>query len=659
MKPSHPARLFSRSCAACFPAAKKISIILASALSVVVLGGCAAQMAFHDGQKLLAHDNVEAGLAKFQEALKRDPANLQFKAAYTMTRERMIATQLEQADRLLEAGNRIEAETRYQRVLAMDQGNNRARAGMLMVARDARHEELLKDAAAAQEAKDNEAARAKLSVVLNENPKNEKGRSMLRAMDAKVNAPAPASQLSANYKKRISIEFKDAPLKQVFAVISLTSGLNILFDKDVKVDQKTSIYLKDSTIEAAIYYMLLTNQLEQQVMDGNTLLIYPSNPAKQKDYQQMVVKTFLLANANAKAVAETIKTIVKTRDVVVDEKLNMLIVRDSPEAIRLAEKLVAMQDVAEPEVMLEVEVLEVSRNRLMELGVAWPSSLTLTPLSTTAGNPLTIADLGSLTKNTIGATIDPFKLNARKQDADTNILANPRIRVLNHEKAKIMIGNRVPSITTSVISTGIVTESVNYLDVGLKLDVEPTVYLDADVAIKIALEVSNIVDTQKTDRGTVTYTIGTRAANTTLRLKDGENQVLAGLINDEDRRSANKVPGLGDIPLLGRLFGSTLHDGTKTEIVLSITPHLIRNIQRPEASSAEFLSGTENSLRRLPDLSVRLPQAPPVAATQSADTAPGKDAVSPPGPIPQKDESDAKVDKVPAPDAVKDSDELK
>jgi general secretion pathway protein D len=404
--------------------------------------------------------------------------------------------------------------------------------------------------------------------------------------------------LSAAYKKPITLEFKDVALKQIFEIISRTSGLNFLFDKDVKNDQKTSIYLKNSTIETAVHFTLLTNQLEQQVLDANTILIYPNTAAKQKDYQEMVVKSFFLTNAEAKNVANSLKSILKVRDIVVDDKLNMLIIRDSKEAIQLAEKIIALQDLAEPEVMLEVEILEVKRTRLLELGIQWPNSLTLTPLSVAGtGGALTLADLQNQTPSTIGASISPLSFRARKEDSDANLLANPRIRARNHEKAKILIGDRVPNITTTATATGFVSEAINYVDVGLKLDVEPTIYLNNDVAIKISMEVSNIVSQLKTQSGSVAYQIGTRTASTVLRLKDGENQVLAGLINDEDRNTGTKIPGLGDMPLLGRLFGSNLNNNQKTEIVLSITPHLIRNIQRPELIDSEFPAGTESSMR--------------------------------------------------------------
>jgi general secretion pathway protein D len=567
-----------------------------------VLCGCAAQSAYREGKDLIAQDQVEQGLQKFQEAIRLDPRGIEYKSAYAQTRERAITSYLDQADHLLNQGKYAEAEVLYDKVLRIDATNARAKNGLEAEKQNQRHLQLVKEAETALAQNDPVVAQLRLRTVLSENPNQPEAVALRRSMADAAPVAAPAeSLLSASYRKPISIEFKDVALKQIFEVIARTSGLNFLFDKDVKTDQKTSIFLKNSTIESAVYFTLLTNQLEQQILDGNTILIYPNTPSKQKDYQEVIVKTFFLVNAEAKTVANTIKTIVKTRDIVIDEKLNMLILRDSPEAIRIAEKLVALHDVPEPEVTLEVEVIELKRTHLLDLGIKWPDNLVLTPLAS-AGGILTLNDLRTnLNGNTIAATIGPVTANARKDNSDINLLANPRIRVRNHEKAKIMVGAKLPTITTTVTSTGVSSESIAYVDVGLKLEVEPNVYLDNDVSIKVGLEVTNIVSQATTSRGSPVYEIGTRSANTVLRLKDGETQVLAGLINDEDRQVSSKIPGVGDIPILGRLFGSNRSNNEKTEIVLSITPHLVRNIIRPDAALSQFHAGTENSNRTRPD----------------------------------------------------------
>jgi general secretion pathway protein D len=357
--------------------------------------------------------------------------------------------------------------------------------------------------------------------------------------------------------------------------------------------------------------------------------------AKQKEYQEMTVKTFYLANAEAKGIANTLKTILKSRDVVVDEKLNLVILRDSPEAVKLATQLVQLQDVPEPEVVLDVEVLEVQRNRLLDLGVDWPTSLAFAPLTTAASGPLTIDQLRGLNGGNIGVSGVSATVTAKKTDGDANTLAAPRIRVRNKEKAKVVIGDKLPTITTTISSGvgGFASESVNYVDVGLTLNVEPTIYLNNEIAIRISLEASTLVDTVTTKSGTTAYRIGTRSASTMLQLKDGENQVLAGLIKNDDRSSATHLPGLGDLPIVGRLFGSRQDTRDKTEVVLSITPHLVRNIQRPAANVAEFSAGTEASFRRRPDGAARPPTqlpAPAGAVARPQPAAPVSASVQPP-----------------------------
>ncbi|MFC0131679.1 general secretion pathway protein GspD [Massilia eurypsychrophila] len=592
--------------------------LLALGCVTLTLAGCAAQMAYRDGEKLVADGQVEAGLVKYREAVAAEPGNARYKNAFLQARDRNTTRLVEQAERELANGQAAPALQNYQRALALDPAHERARAGLRLVEADARHAVLLADAAAAFDKKDYELARQKTAAILSERPNHEAARLLAAQVTEKTAAPAAEAGLSAAYKLPLNIEFRDASLKQVFEVVSRRSGLNFLFDKDVKTDQRTSIFLKNSTVEAAIYYLLVSNQLEQQVMDGNTILVYPNNAVKLKEYQEMTVKTFFLANADAKVVANTLKTILKSRDVVVDEKLNLVILRDSPEAVRLASRLVALQDVAEPEVMLDVEILEIKRSRLMDLGISWPSSLGFAPLQTAAGGALTIDALRDLNSGNIGVTGVSLVANANKTDGDSNTLANPRIRVRNREKAKVVIGDKVPNITsiiTAGASGGIASESINYIDVGLTLNVEPTIYLNNEVAIRISLEVSNLVDSVTTKSGSVAYRIGTRSAATMLQLKDGENQVLAGLINNEDRTSGSKVPGFGSLPILGRLFGSTRDSTDKTEIVLSITPHLVRNIQRPAQGASEFSAGTETSFRRRPDTNVRAPVVMPATVT--------------------------------------------
>jgi general secretion pathway protein D len=591
---------------------------LAALLAVLALAGCAAQRAYREANDLMAHDAVEAGLVKYREALAADPANAVYKLAYLRARDGATVRLLEQADRALADGRALQAQQDYRRVLSFSPANDRALAGLRQVEAAQRREATMSGAREAFARKEYEQARQKLERILTEQPEHPGALALMEKVKAATAVPAAETALAMAYRKPISLEFREAPIRQVFEVIARHSGLNFVFDKDVRPDVRTSIFLKDSTVEAAIYFLLMTNQLERQVMDRNTILIYPNVPAKQKEYQETTVKTFYLANAEAKSVANSIKTILRSRDIVVDEKLNLVILRDSPDAVKLASRMVALLDVAEPEVMLDVEVMEVQRSRVTDLGVVWPTSLSLAPLSSAEGAPLTIDQLRGLRGATIGVGGVAGAVNAHTQDGESNMLANPRIRVRNKEKAKVVIGEKLPVITTTISPGvgGFASESVTYAEVGLTLNVEPTIQLDNEVAIRISLEVSNVVDSAITKSGSTVYRLGNRSASTLLQLKDGENQVLAGLIRNDDRTSGSRLPILGDLPLLGRLFGTTNDSSGKTEIVLSITPHLVRNIQRPPAEESEFSAGTDATFRRRPD---PVGFAPPPPAAPAAD----------------------------------------
>lgn len=574
-------------------------------VAILLLAGCGGMMAYRDANSLFAQGNTEQGMAKLEEAVRLEPKNAEYRIALSVRRASIINHLLSTADAARRAGQLGEAEKAYRQVQGLDQQNVMARQGMEALTKERRHRAILAEVEGLLKSgtgQDLVDAQEKLRPILSENPNQKESLNLKARLDEALSKQQrPELKLAAAFRKPISLEFRDAPLKSILEVVAKVSDINFFYDKDIRPDLKATVFAKSTTIEDAMRILLVTNQLEQKILNESSILIYPNTPQKLKDYQTLAVRSFYLINADVKAVSNTLKTIVKTKDLVVDERLGIIIMRDTPEAVRMAERIVALQDLSDPEVMLEIEIMEIKRTRLMELGVQWPSQLALSPLklatsgATTAGG-LTLRELTNLSSDTVQATVGNTLVNARKEDSDANILSNPRIRVRNREKAKVQIGDRVPVITTTSTSTGFVSESVNYIDVGLKLEVEPNIYLDEEVAIKINLEVSNLVREVLSKSGTLSYQIGTRGANTTLRLRDGETQILAGLISDEDRSTANKVPGMGELPLIGRLFGSQKDDSQRSEILLSITPHIIRSIRRPDMLLAEFESGTESTI---------------------------------------------------------------
>ena len=588
---------------------RRVLSVLALALLPLLLIGCAAERTRQEGITLLENGRYEEGMAKLEEATREAPTEQLYRATLIAARERVVARLNGLGDRALAADNLLEAETQYRRVLAFEPRNERALSGLRTIERQGSVDELVKQGQAALKKGDMDQAQRLAETALAINSRHPGANKLLAQIDdliAKEGISYPT--LKSKLAKPVSLEFRDANLKMVFDVLSRTSGVNFVFDKDVRSDIKATIFVKKLAVEDAIDLLLLQSQLEKRVINENTLMIFPNTPQKLKDFQDLVIKSFYVTNADVKQTLNMLKTILKTKDIYVDEKLNLLVMRDTPDAIRIAEKLITAQDIAEPEVVLDVEVLEVVRATDLNLGVQLPEAISFTA---------SVRD----NYNIRGPTEIQGTLNLRDRVGSGNILANPRIRVKNREKAKLMIGDRVPvisSATTPVsgtVTTGasnlVVSQSVQYLDVGLKLEVEPTIHLADEVAIKVNLEVNTLGTKTETQQGTVAYQVGTRTATTMLQIKDGETQTLGGLIRDDELRSLQQVPFIGDIPVLGWLFRNYSKQGTKTEIVLSITPRIVRNIRQYVPSVTEYVSGSESSIK------ARVPGQRPVAEADS------------------------------------------
>jgi general secretion pathway protein D len=576
----------------------------------ILLAGCAADRLHREGLAAIDKGDYELGVTKLDAAVREDPRNMGFRLDLQARRDAAVQALIGQADAERAARQLDEAARLYRRVLIIEPGNDRATHGLAGIEGDARHGITVAEARKDFERKDYDTAEAKLRGVLSEDPGYAPAQDLASAITAARGATTVAPRLKTRDNRKVTLQFRDAPTKMVFEVLSRETGVNFILDKDIKSDGKTTIFVQDVAVEEAIDLVLDQNSLARQILSSNMVIIYPNTAAKQKEYEQQMVRTFYLTNAAPKDVESMLKTVLGAKNMFVDERSDAVIIRDTPDTVQMAEKLVASLDVPEPEVMLEVEVLEISSNKLQDLGIQYPTSATLTPSSlaasgATASSGLVLSDLRHQNSDTIKITPLSVTLNAMKQAGVVNTLARPRIRARNKEKAKVLIGSRLPVITNGVTSVGggsasTITSNVQYLDVGLTLEVQPTVHLDSDVAIKVNLEVSSVLKQVQTNSGTIAYEIGTRNANTLLRLKDGETQILAGLIQDSDTKTANSIPGLGDIPLIGRLFGTHHSSRDKDEIVLSITPRIIRMQPRPAAVNTEFWYGSESRTRTSP-----------------------------------------------------------
>jgi general secretion pathway protein D len=576
---------------------------------IVAVAGCAINnrtfgtrnAAFDEGQKLIVQGQFENGLSKLEQAFREEPENKEIRTLLIRHREEITGKILFDADNLRYSGELDQAEQQYRRVLSLYPLHERAKEGIESVATERRHIAAVDSARALLERNEPAKAETIVRAVLQENPQQSHARQLISHINLNLSRPEVTDlALESSFKKAVSMEFKDTDMKSVFEIMSRTAGINFVFDKDIRQDSKISIFVRNNTIEDILKLILTTNQLAYKVLNSNSLLIYPNTPAKLKDYQELVVRSFQVAHTDVKQMVAMVRGIVKAKDIYVNEQLNLFIMRDTLEAIRLVERLVTLNDIAEPEVMLDVAILEIARTNDFLLGPKLPQSATFSSVPGVAGvaalSQFGFEGLKSFTM-TSQAVID-FKQSLSNAD----ILANPRIRVSNREKAKIHIGEKRPFFTANVQPgiNSIVTSTPTFIDLGVKLDVEPRIGLNNDVTMKITLEVSNRTGDLAGPSGATAPIVGNRSAETILTLKDGETQVLAGLIDNRDTRSVGGIAGLLNIPGLDRFTSSQNINRTKTEIVLLITPRIIRNIPKPTNLESEYHFGTASEAGKLP-----------------------------------------------------------
>lgn len=600
---------------------------------VLALAGCAQQRIRDESDRLVKEGNYEQAVSSLELGLKNYPESPLLRAALIQSRNDALTRLLTQAAAARSTGQLDAAEALLKRAAAFDTGGKRVDGLLFDLATERRQRKALADTEALVAKKQTDAALRVIADALKDAPRQPDLLALQRRLEVDVRQAQTKAVRQGLYETRpISLDFRDASLRTVLDVMTRNSGVNFILDKDIRPDIRVTVFLRSAKVEDAIDLIVSTNQLAKKVIDGQTILVYPNTPDKQREHQEQVVRVFYLASAEAKNAAAFLKSMLKIRDPYVDERSNMLAIREAPENIELAERLIALYDTTEPEVLLEVEVMEIRTNRLTDLGIQFPNSFSLTPLAPAGSTGLTLGNVRNLTRNDIALSVGGVLVNLKREVGDFNTLANPRIRARNKEKAKVLIGDKVPVITATTGTGGFVSDTVSYIDVGLKLDVEPTVYADDEVAIKIGLEVSSIASQVRTTSGTLAYQIGTRNASTLLRLRDGETQLLAGLISNEDRSAANRVPGIGDLPVMGRFFSSQRDETNRTELVLAITPRVLRNIRRPDASETELWVGTEATPRIRP-AGGRLASANPSDAPQAAAAAPSSGASAAASPV--------------------------
>lgn len=501
----------------------------------------AANYYYHRGMRELASGNLEGAELAFQQGIVSMPNNIKLKQVLNETLQQKEAGNLyREGISLWTAGKSIEAKRRFQRALDLHPDHKEAAAKL-------------------QEIKSRERERADEGLALS--------------------SSAP-----------ITLNFRDIDIRDAFDFLARSFGVNVIFDDGVK-NTSINLYAKDVTFEQGLNLLLATSKTFYKKVGKNTILLSLDNKEKRGQYEDQLVKVFYLNAIRAKEMSDILKGLLTIRKIIINDDLNSITIRDNEEVIRLAERVIRASDEKPAEVILEVEILEVNRTKAEKIGLDFGSyaiggSVPAYPMS---------SSFGDAAYNTGTITVPSATFRFFKQDVNAKMLANPKIRVLNGKPAKIHIGDRIPLVATTIQDvTGQVRNSYDYKEIGIRLNTEPQIHLDNSVTVKLGLEVSSLGQ----NLGTVNqpaYSIGSRNAETFMLLRDGETAILGGLIRDDERKARIKIPGLGDVPALGAVFTSFDDSVGRTDVLLTITPHIVRGWEMPLPSEREFYSGTENT----------------------------------------------------------------
>ncbi len=568
------------------------------------------------GDQLAAKGDWDGAVAAYREALKKGPFNEDVKERLAQAKTRAAEKHYAEGRQYLKENRVPEAVHAFKQALGLDPNRTEYQA----VVSDAFR---LKDAREQAQAADKLKALGRLDEALSAYERAvQLDPNLTRALEG-ITAVTEQQKGETSFggsNQPVTLRFQNAKLKEVFEILARSGGLNVILDKEVR-DDPITIFIKDTPFPDALNLILSTNGLFVKRIGPDTLLVSPNTKPKQDQYQDLLIRTFYLSNAKAKEMVNLVRTMLESKRVYVNEPINALVVRDTPDKLKLAERIIQANDRQEAEVELDLEVLEVNRTKNLKYGFTFgkqAGAAAVPPGSTsgvTGGNQtFTYQQLTSIGPASYVFSIPTSVLiDFFKQDSDSKTLASPKLRVINTKQASINIGDKQPILlsTTNVLpgqaATGAVpttstVTSIEFKDTGIKLTVEPVIHLNDELTLKLKVEVTRLGDlvTLQANPLIQQFRFGTRTAETTLNMKHDESVVLAGLIQDEERKSRVSVPILGDIPVLGHLFSSVTTDVITTEVVLTITPRIVRNVNVPSVEAQAFWSGTEGNFSTTP-----------------------------------------------------------
>ena len=577
-----------------------------------------AKSFYEKGRDAEARQNYELAYDNYKQAYDLKPTDMRYRVAYERTKFLAAASHVHRGQLLRDAGRLQESLKEFEAAIAID-------ASSFIAQQEARRTRQM-----IQEAQQPAV------------PAQSKSGGTISHMLAEAAGPVELAPIS---NQPITMQMTE-DAKVVYETIGKLAGINVLFDPDYSTSsRRIHIALNGVTLNQALEIVSMESKTFWRPVTPNTIFVAADTQAKRKELEQSVIRTFYLSNLSTPTeiqdVTNSLRQILEITRVQQLPSQGAIIVRGTPDQIALAQKVIDDIDKARPEVVVEVAVMQVSRDKLRQLGVQYPFSQSANPTislipkgGTTSGgtggsggsgnssNGLTLNDLANVDARNFAVTIPSMSMAFLLNDSTTKTLENPQIRALDGQRATLKIGSRVPVATGSfqpgIGGVGInplVNTQFNYIDVGVNIDMTPQVHADHEITLKLVLEISSVINTTNIG-GIQQPVIGSKHIEHTIRLKDGEVNLLGGLMESSDVRSVAGLPGLAQIPILKYLFGNNSHEVVDNEIVFALVPHIVRAPDVTAMNERAIDVGTANAieLRREP----KAPQTQQPAATPAA-----------------------------------------
>ena len=588
------------------PSATLLTVL---AVLILVLSGCASSQAFKRGRQAEARQDHETAMMQYKIALDRDPGNIEYRLKYEQERYAAAFDHFEKGRRAVEQEDYDTAKREFTRTLEIDPSYVLAEQQLMKI---------------------NEILTSRTQNAVAPEIELEQMKQLTRT------DPSVSTQLEPKVRGPIDIHITQDS-RTAFETLAQLAGLNVIFDPDFR-GQRIPIDLSNVDIFEALDIIALQTRTFWKAINKTTILVSPDNQTKRRDYDELVLKTIYLSNSvTSTEITEAItalRTLLNMRYIAQSTSMNAIIVRDTADRIAIAEKIIQDIDKAKPEVVVEVTVLEVDRSLLRQLGILPPPGTTLayrTPgtSGTTATNTVPLNNLGAINTANFTFAIPDTVAQFLETDSKTKLIENPRIRATDGKLASIRIGQRVPVASGSfqpafVGATGTPVVQFQYVDVGVNLDMTPRVLLNREVSMTVLVQIQALAG-DRTIGGVTQPVFTNRSIQHEIRLAEGETNILGGIITDVESTSMTGIPGLKEIPILKLLFAQERKSRDQTEIIIMLTPHIVRMPNILESNMRGLYTGSET----IPRLRTS-PAVPAIGATVPTPVPPGQPpAVSP------------------------------